>query len=195
MKVYSSCPRFHSGENAHTREPSKAIPSPTKLARLVHLPPASQTGCHASTVCIFSLLATVTSCIDLSVRIVTKSPKVRPLLIFSISLQLNQGYFPLSPASSKVAWTPVRDNPQDYSLIGGNIRKVVSPACLLIQPGFFGYRCAKKSVRDIHAKDACCCLCSFNFLSLHFCAHTAKMYVYNRKLKARLVSCLSDMKS
>jgi hypothetical protein len=31
-------------------------------------------------------LATVTSCIDDSVRIVTKSPKVGPLLIFSISL-------------------------------------------------------------------------------------------------------------
>jgi hypothetical protein len=31
-------------------------------------------------------LATVTSCIDASVRIVTKSPKVEPLLIFSISL-------------------------------------------------------------------------------------------------------------
>jgi hypothetical protein len=31
-------------------------------------------------------LATETSCIDPSVRIVTKSPKVGPLLIFSISL-------------------------------------------------------------------------------------------------------------
>jgi hypothetical protein len=33
-------------------------------------------------------LSTVTSCIDLSVRIVTKSPKVEPLLLFSISLLL-----------------------------------------------------------------------------------------------------------
>jgi hypothetical protein len=32
-------------------------------------------------------LATVTSCMDLSVRIVTKFPKVGPLLIFSISLR------------------------------------------------------------------------------------------------------------
>ncbi len=31
-------------------------------------------------------LATVTSCIDASVRIVTKSPKVGPLLIFSTSM-------------------------------------------------------------------------------------------------------------
>jgi hypothetical protein len=31
-------------------------------------------------------LSTVTSCIDLSVRIVTKSPKVGPLLMFSMSL-------------------------------------------------------------------------------------------------------------
>jgi hypothetical protein len=31
-------------------------------------------------------LATVLSCIDPSVRIVTKSPKVGPLLIFSVSL-------------------------------------------------------------------------------------------------------------
>jgi hypothetical protein len=31
-------------------------------------------------------LSTVTSCIDLSVRIVTKSPKVGPLHIFFISL-------------------------------------------------------------------------------------------------------------
>jgi hypothetical protein len=39
-------------------------------------------------VCTFVLcsLATVMSCIDASVRIVTKSPKVGPLLIFSISL-------------------------------------------------------------------------------------------------------------
>jgi hypothetical protein len=35
-------------------------------------------------------LATVTSCIDLSVRIVTKSPTVVPLLIFS-SLDENNG--------------------------------------------------------------------------------------------------------
>jgi hypothetical protein len=34
-------------------------------------------------------LATVTSCIDLFVRIVTKSPKLEPLLIFSISLDMN----------------------------------------------------------------------------------------------------------
>ncbi len=33
-------------------------------------------------------LSTVMSCIDLSVRIVTKSPKVEPLLIFSMSLSL-----------------------------------------------------------------------------------------------------------
>ncbi len=33
-------------------------------------------------------LSTVTSCIGLSVRIVTKSPKVGPLLIFSISLPI-----------------------------------------------------------------------------------------------------------
>ncbi len=32
-------------------------------------------------------LPSVTSCIDLSVRIVTKSPKIEPLLIFSISLE------------------------------------------------------------------------------------------------------------
>ncbi len=34
-------------------------------------------------------LATVTFCIDVSVRIVTKSPKVEPLLIFSISLMIS----------------------------------------------------------------------------------------------------------
>jgi len=44
-------------------------------------------------------LSTVTSCIDLSVRIVTKSQKVGPLLIFSISLVL-----PNSSSSHRTAW-------------------------------------------------------------------------------------------
>jgi hypothetical protein len=50
---------------------------------LVHLQKRRERG-----VCTLELcsLATVTSCIDASVRIVTKSPKVGPLLIFSISL-------------------------------------------------------------------------------------------------------------
>jgi hypothetical protein len=43
MKVYSSCPRFHSGENAHARDTLK-LPSPAKLARLGHFRPASQAG-------------------------------------------------------------------------------------------------------------------------------------------------------
>ncbi len=37
---------------------------------------------------LYSSLTTVMSCVDLSMRIVTKSPKVGPLLIFSISLDL-----------------------------------------------------------------------------------------------------------
>ncbi len=40
---------------------------------------------------VLSSLATVASCIDPSVRIATKSPKVEPLLIFSISLMYSLG--------------------------------------------------------------------------------------------------------
>ncbi len=43
-------------------------------------------GGEGSLTLVLSSLATMTSCIDLSVRIVTKSPKVGSLLIFSISL-------------------------------------------------------------------------------------------------------------
>ncbi len=40
-----------------------------------------------------SLAATVTSCIDVSVRIETTSPKVGPLLIFSFSLSVSRRLF------------------------------------------------------------------------------------------------------
>jgi hypothetical protein len=38
-------------------------------------------------------LATVTFCIDFSLRIVTESPKVEPLLIFSISLMIGNNVY------------------------------------------------------------------------------------------------------
>ncbi len=47
-------------------------------------------------------LATVTSCIDPSVRIVTKSPKGRPLLIFSISRSRMEARKPFLPVPTHV---------------------------------------------------------------------------------------------
>jgi hypothetical protein len=63
-------------------------------------------------VCTFVLssLATVTSCIYLSVRIVTKSPKVGPLLIFSISLdrlEPDGAALARSGAELELEWAPV----------------------------------------------------------------------------------------
>ncbi len=50
MKLYSSCPRFHSGEKwARTVHPLK-LPSPTQIARLGNFPPASQAGRRAGPV-------------------------------------------------------------------------------------------------------------------------------------------------
>jgi hypothetical protein len=59
---------------------------------------------------VVSSLATVTSCIYLSVRIVTKSPKVGPLLIFSISLdrlEPDGAALARSGAELELEWAPV----------------------------------------------------------------------------------------
>ncbi len=56
---------------------------PQRDSRAVHY--NLKRGIEVCTLVLCSL-ATVTSCIDASVRIVTKSPKMGPLLIFSISL-------------------------------------------------------------------------------------------------------------
>ncbi len=45
-----------------------------------------KSGGRGESVLFYFVVLTVTSCIDTSVRIVTKSPKMEPLLIFSISL-------------------------------------------------------------------------------------------------------------
>jgi hypothetical protein len=55
MKVYSSCPRCHSGENAHAGDPTKAtITNKTRTAG--SFPPASQAGRLAGPVFYISFL-------------------------------------------------------------------------------------------------------------------------------------------
>jgi hypothetical protein len=51
-------------------------------------------------------LSTVMSCIDLSVRIVTKPPKVEPLLKFSISLAEGFSFLLVQVCSSNVFLPP-----------------------------------------------------------------------------------------
>ncbi len=43
-EMYSSCPRFHSGEKCACMGHPLKLPPPTKLIRLGHFPPASQAG-------------------------------------------------------------------------------------------------------------------------------------------------------